>query len=153
MAWDYFLNQADADAYFTVERFITDLWVAANAATKEKAVTNGYNRIFYDPNYNLPTLATATAAQLVTLRKATGEMAYYILQHLDDEDRRKGIQAQGVIKADIVKEVYWEKMLTKLPVPQFVDALLDSFKDMQVVRKTDIDRDENESVDENVTDF
>ena len=153
MPWDYFTNQAQADAYFTVERLVTTLWDAAIAATKEKAVNNAYNRMFYDPNYNLPTLAAATPAQLVVLRKATGEMAYYILQHLDDEDRRKGIQAQGTIEAGIVKEVYWEEMLTTLPIPPFVAALLDDFKDMQVVRKTDIDRDENESVDENVTDF
>jgi hypothetical protein len=153
MAWDYFTNQADADAYFTNERFVTDLWDAANPANKEKAVTNGYNRMFYDPDYNLPTLANATADELVPLRKATGEMAYYILQHLDDEDRRKGIQAQGTIEAGIVKEKYWEDMLTTLPIPPFVAALLWQFKDTQVVRKTNIDRDENESVDENVTQF
>lgn len=153
MAWDYFLNQADADAYFTVERLVTTLWDAAAPAIKEKAVNHGYNRMFYDPDYNLPTLAAATAAELVVLRKATGEMAYYLLLNLADEDSRKGIQAQGTIEAGIVKEVYWEEMLTTLPIPPPVIALLDAFKDMQVVRKTDIDRDENESVDENVTDF
>jgi hypothetical protein len=153
MAWDYFLNQADADAYFTVERLVTTDWDALNAANKEKCVNFAYNRMFYDPTYSLPTLANATAAQLVVLRKATGELAYYVAQHLDDEDRRKGIQAQGVEEAGIVQEVYNEDMLMTLPYPPIVLAWLLPFKADRPIFKTDIDRDEDESVDENVTDF
>lgn len=153
MTWDYFLNQADADAYFTVERYETNLWDSLNAVQKEKAVNNAYNRMFYDPDYSLPTMAAATAVQLVILRKASGEMAQYIAQHIDDEDRRKGIQAQGTIRAGIVKEDYFADWLDKLPIPPFVAALLSSFSLLLGIQKTDIDRDEDESVDEDVTDF
>ena len=95
LQWDYFTGLADANLYFTEERLITSAWDALTDANKQKVVHFAYNRMFYDPDYSLPTLAAATAAQLIILRKATGEMAYYVAQHLDDEDRRKGIQAQA----------------------------------------------------------
>lgn len=153
MGWDYFLNQADADAYFTSERLETASWDALTPAEREKAVTFAYNRMFYDPTYSLPTLANASASQLVVLRKATGELAYYVAMHLDDEDRRKGIQAQGTIEAGIVQEKYWSEMMMSLPYPPIVLMWLQPFKADQPIFKTDIDRDEDESVDENVTDF
>jgi len=151
MAWDYFLNLADADSYFTVERLETASWDLLNAVTKEKCVNFSYNRLFYDDQFNLPTMAAATAPQLVILRKAIGEMAYYIALHLEDEDRRKGIQAQGTIEAGIVKEIYHADWLDKLPVPPFVLVLLAPFKANLPGYKCDIDRDENFSVDEDVT--
>ena len=85
---------------------------------------NAYNRIYYDSRYDVPTYAGATAAQLVILKKVNGEMAYYLAQHLDDEDRRMGLRNQGVIKAGIVKEDYKDDSI-ELPVPPFIDALLD----------------------------
>lgn len=154
MAFDYFLNLADANAYFTDERLVTTAWDALVAVgDKEKVVQMAYNRMFYDDAYSLPTMAAASAAQLVILRKATGELAYYLAQHVDDEDRRKGIQGQGVIKAGIVQEDYFSEMLMTLPYPPIVLAWLVQFKSDKPIFKTDIDRDENESVDENVTDY
>ena len=156
MAIGWFTNIADAEAYFTTDRLITTAWDAlADNATKTKAVINAYNRIYYDPRYDVPTYATATAAQLVILKKINGEMAYYLALHLADEDRRKGLQAQAVIKAGIVKEDYNKDDLMALPIPAFVDALLadEGFTTEKAFGMVDIARDEDESVDEKVDDF
>lgn len=153
MAIGWFVNLADADAYFITERLITTSWDALIAATKTKAVINAYNRIYYDPRYNVPTFAAATPAQKVVLRIVNGETAYYLAQHMEDEDRRLGLRAQGVTKAGIVKEEY--KDLLELPVPPFVDTMLEEagFVTEKAFGLVDIDRDENESVDEKVDDF
>lgn len=156
MSIGWFSNIADAEAYFTDERLITTSWDdLADNDTKTKAVKNAYNRIYYDPRYAVPTYAAATAAQLVILKKVNGEMAYYLAQHLEDEDRRKGLQAQAVIKAGIVKEDYNKDDLMALPVPPFVDALLEAegFTTGKVFGMVDIARDEDESVDTKVDDF
>lgn len=156
MSLGYFDNLAEATAYFTNERLITTAWDAlANDAVKTKAVTNAYNRIYYSPKYDVPTYADATAAQLVILKKVNGEMAYFLAQHLADEDRRKGLQAQGVTDAGIVKEKYDKDKLDELPIPPFVEALLadEGFMSEKAFGMVDIDRDENESVDTEVDDF
>lgn len=156
MSLGWFDDLDDAKAYFTTERLITTSWDAlSDDATKTKAVLNAYNRIFYDPKYSVPTYDDATAAQLVVLKKVNGEMAYYLAQHLEDEDRRKGLQAQAVKKASIVKEDYEKDMLGDLPVPPFVDAILDAkgFSTDKPFGMVDIDRDEDESVDTKVDDF
>lgn len=153
MSLGWFDDIADAKTYFTDERLITTSWDAlAGDATKTKAVLNAYNRIYYDPRYDVPTYTDATAAQLVILKKVNGEMAYYLAQHLEDEDRRKGLQAQAVSQAGIVKESYSEDDFMLLPVPPFVDILLDDFKTAKAFGMVDIDRDEDESVDEDVVD-
>lgn len=152
----WFDDLDDAKAYFTTERLITTSWDAlADDPTKTKAVINGYNRVFYDPRYDVPTYADASAEQLVILKKVNGEISYYLAQHLDDEDRRKGIQAQATITAGIVKEDYNPDDLMSLPVPPFVDAILDDagFLSEVAFGAVDINRDENESVDTKVDDF
>ena len=155
MAIGWFDNLVNAKAYFTVERLVTTAWDNLSTdALKTKAVINAYNRIYYDPRYGVPTYAGATAAQLVILKKVNGEMAYYLAQHLDDEDRRMGLRGQGVIKAGIVKEDYKDDLL-ELPVPPFIDALLDDegFVTEKAFGMVDIDRDEGKSVDVKVDDF
>jgi hypothetical protein len=64
------------------------------------------------------------------------------------------LRGQGVIKAGIVKEEYKENLL-ELPVPPFIDALLDDegFTTEKGFGMVDIDRDESKSVDEKVDDF
>ncbi len=156
MSVGWFDDLDDAKAYFTTERLITTSWDdLAEDATKTEGVINGYNRVFYDPRYAVPTYADASAEQLVILKKVNGEIAYYLAQHLDDEDRRKGIQAQATIKAGIVKEDYNPDDLMSLPVPPFVDAILDDGGFLSEVSfgVVDIDRDENESANTKVDDF
>lgn len=154
MSIGWFDDLANANAYFTTERLITTAWVAlTDDALKTKAVKNAYNRIYHDPRYAVPTYAAATAAQLVVLKIVNGEMAYYLAQHMEDEDRRQGLRAQGVIKAGIVEEEYKDSL--ELPIPPFIDALLDDegFVTAKAFGMVDIDRDEDKSVDTKVDDY
>lgn len=150
----WFDDLADANSYFTSERLETDAWDALTDPNKTKAVENGYNRIFYHEDFypHLPTYAAATAAQLVILKKANGEMAYYLAEHLDDEDTRKGLQAQAVTDAGVVKEKYHKDLLYDLPLPPFVISLLKTLKDAKRFYLIDIDRDEDESVNTDTVD-
>jgi hypothetical protein len=160
MAIGWILDLSSAEDYFEDERLETAAWDAVRAVDSagikvEKALLNAFNRIYYDSAYPLlpDGYATASAAQRVVLRKAQCEMAYYLCIHLADEDRRKGLQAQGVIKAGIVQEDYYADWLAKLPVPPFVDSLLAEFKDTHHIFAANIERDENRSAKEKVHDF
>jgi len=154
MSLGWFDDLSDANDYFESERLETSAWDAlTDDKKKSAAVTMAYNRIYYDPRYNVPTYANATASQLIILKKVNGEMAYYLAQHLADEDRRKGLEAQGVTDAGIVKEKYSKDDLMSLPVPPFVDTLLNDFKTAKAFGVVDIDRDEDEKADEDVVDL
>ncbi len=149
----WLVNAAEAQNYFDTERLRIDCWdyIGAESAgtfLQGKVLLNAYNRLFYDPRFSLPTFVAATAAELVILVKAQCEMAYYLCCHLRDEDRRKGLQAQAVIKAGIVKEDYYAPMLMGLPIPPFVLALLAPWKKAKHYLVTDIDRDEDLCVDD-----
>lgn len=153
-----YVSLAEADLYFAT-RLSADAWTtipSTSGRVKETAaLTTAYDRLFYSGLFNLPTFSAATAAQLVTLQKAQCEMALYMLIHLADEDRRKGLQAQGVTTAGIVKEQYAESNLNYLPIPPFVAGLLEEFSTAATCPfyAVDIDRDENKGVNEDVTDF
>jgi len=153
MSLGWFDDLTDAKAYFSTERLVTTSWDAMIDALKTKAVTNAYNRIFYNSKYDVPTYAAATAAQLIVLKKVNGEMAYYLAQHLEDEDRRMGLRAQGVTKAGIVEEEYKDDI--ELPIPPFIDDILEEegFTTEKAFGMVDVDRDEDKSVDEKVDKF
>jgi len=121
---------AEAVSYFANERFDTTHWDAiATDDLKNKVLNMAYNRILYHPDLSgIPEAGSETTVQAIILIKAQCEMAYYLALHLADEDRRKGLQAQAVIEAGIVKEKYWTEMLDNLPVPPFILILLDGFK-------------------------
>jgi len=146
MSLGWFSGLPEADLYFTDERLETNSWDLLTNAQKTKAVVNAYNRIYYSGLYNVPTYLAATAAQLQILKRANGEMAYYLAIHLADEDRRKGIQVQGTIQAGIVQESYDSNWLQKLPIPPFVNALLKAFIKVKALKIVDLERDENYDV-------
>ena len=152
-----YLTIAAADAYFSTRLFSTawtSIPVDSGNVKKTAALTTAFDRLFYCGLFSLPTLAAATADQLVILKKAQCEFSLYLLQHLADEDRRKGIQAQGVTVAGIVKEQYAEADLTTLPIPPIVSKMLDaagfSAPAIAPFYAVDIDRREDESVDTSV---
>lgn len=125
-----YINIIDADIYFST-RLSADAWTSivktSGDPIKTAALQTAYDRLFYSGLFGLPPLALATAAQLVILQKFQCEMALYMLIHLAGEDRRKGLQAQGVIQAGVVKETYSDADLNKLPIPAFVSAGLAAF--------------------------
>lgn len=150
----WFDNLADAKIYFSTERLVTTAWDAlSDPGGMTKAVTNAYNRIFYSSKYDVPTYDAATPTQLIVLKKVNGEMAYYLAQHLEDEDRRMGLRAQGVTKAGIVEEEYKDDI--ELPIPPFIDDILEEedFTTEKAFGMVDIARDEDESVDTKVDKF
>lgn len=148
MSIGYFADLADAEDYFGLERLESECWddlgSGSGGGLKDRVLINAYNRIFYDSRWSLPTYASASATALVRLRKANGEMAYYLCQHLADEDRRKGIQAQGVIEAGVVKEKYSEAKLDSIPVPPFVVELLSPWTTTKRFGAVKLDRDEED---------
>jgi hypothetical protein len=146
----WFVDVTEANDYFTDERLETECWDGLGSGSgipyKDKVLLQAYNRLYYDPRWTLPTYAQATAADLVILTKAQAEEAYYLCVHLEDEDRRKGLEAQGVIKAEIVKEWYDPNRLDDLPVPAAVQALLYPWLvDYNEFGIVDIGRNENKS--------
>jgi len=144
----------EAELYFTDERLRKPHWTAlADDDEKNTALNMAYNRIHYCTDYATPEVGEETDPEKIILIKAQSEMAYYIALHLADEDRRKGLQAQAVIQAGIVKETYDKDKLKEIPIPAAVDALLEPFKTEEAMAIIDIDRDEDESVDEKVDDF
>lgn len=151
MAYGWIENVAEADTYFLKKRLRTTSWDILTNAEKEKDLYHSHNRILHDSRLNIP--SSPTAAQLVKLKLGQLEYGYYLAQHLNDEDRRMGLQAQHVQRAGIVEETYDKDRLDDLPVPQFVVAILDEFVKAVVFVAMDIDRDEEESVNEDVTDL
>ena len=153
MAQQGWASPAEGDNYFLMERSVTDLWDAlADDAAKNKVLNASYNRLYYHPEIAVPEAGDETAAQLVVLIKAQSEMAYYLLMHLEDQDRRKGIQVQGVTTAGIVKEVYDKDRAEEVPIPPIVWALLDAFVDRPSMAVVDLGRDEDEDFDYNAVD-
>jgi len=151
------LTVVEATTYFST-RLNSDLWTAATAGEKTAALTTSYNRIRYLKDYSIP--SSPTVAQEAVLADAECELAYYMLIHLEDEDRRKGLQAQGVAGAGVVKEVYSRfgsdaVAPTDIPLPPIVLQMLDSFAAYKNTPfySVDIDRDEDEAVSEDVTEF
>jgi len=155
----YFSTLAEAATYFSTERLETSAWDAlTTTSTKDEktaCLTQAFNRIYYSQEFILPKPADATADELVTLKKAQAEMAYYLAEHLADEDTRKGLQAQGVQAAGAVKETYETGSGDKTPIPPAVRDLLTGWWSGTDVpfHAVDIDRDEDYSVDEDVTDL
>lgn len=151
----YFFDLAEAEDYFLTERLDSEAWddlVGVSPKNEKEAVlTQAFNRIIRSPLFTVPAPADADSAELEVLRTAQAEYAYYLAVHLRDEDRRKGIQAQGVVEAGIVKEKYSEGMLDLTPVPQFVrDLLTDFATPVKHFVAVDIERDEGRPAAEDV---
>ena len=155
MAFGWFVDLTDANDYFTDERLVTESWDDLSNSQKQKVLVQAYNRIYYSREFIVPTYLEATAADLVVLRKANGEFAYYLALHLDDEDRRKGIQAQATVEAGVVKEKYKDTALYDTPIPQFVRDLLCGYLAGVDTNfgAVDLERDEEESVNTKVHEF
>lgn len=137
-----------ANEFFDVERLGTAAWDSLSSTDREKCIWNAYNRINNSPRYSIP--AAPTAAQLVKLAYAQCEMAYYLAVEYGSEDARKALQAQGVVSAGIVKEVYDKDKLDKLPFPPAVEEILIDFFEMGAMSMIPIDRDEDKDMSEDV---
>ena len=147
MSWGWFANAAAVDVYY-VTRAGAEAWagvVTITAAQKEALHTTAYNRILYSKLFNLP--AAPTAAELLVLQMAQAEYAWHLYYHITPGDRRKGIQAQGVIKAGVVKEDYYAEMLQEQDFPATVMDILDGWADADgYFGSADITREDDEEI-------
>jgi hypothetical protein len=159
MSIGWVTDVAAANTHFLTKRFRSPAWdalvVASGGRDEKTAVLNmAYDRLRFCVDFDeIP--ATPTAAQLEKLQLAQYETAYYLAQHLADEDLRKGIQAQGVKVAGIVNEQYADVDLSELPLPPIVFDLMAEFSSAQNAKPfyaIEIGRDENKDIDEDVTD-
>lgn len=151
MAIGWFADLTAANTYFTDERLRTDKWDALTDANKTKAIKNAYNRIYYSKEFDVPTYAAATTAQLAILSRANAELAYYLIVHQTDEASRRGLQAQGVNEAGIIKEKYDLDKAEKVAIPAEVKDMLEDFETIEYMGGTAIGRDEDEDLDNDPT--
>lgn len=152
-----YISVAAADTYFSTRLSATP-WTSIGSESgdpmKTAALQTAYDRLFFSGLFNLPVFSVATAAQLEVLTRAQCEMALYMLIHLADEDRRKGLHAQGVKEAGVVKEVYSETNLMTIPIPPVVAGMLEAggFSGAPApFYAQEVARDEDEAVDTNVS--
>ncbi len=159
MSIGYYDDVAEAETYFLAERLETAAWdalvVSSTKNEKSACLAQAFNAIFYSQEFTLPPLASATAEELVRLKKAQAEMAYYLAEHLADQDTRLGLQIQGVRAAGAVSETYKDGAGATTPIPPAVRDLLQGWwaGTDTPIHVVDIDRDEDYSVDEDVTDL
>ena len=132
----------DANTYFTTRagKAMT-VWPTLTDPVKQSYLTTSYKQISRDPQWSIP--ASPAAAQLILLQDAQCELSWHFHIHINDQDRRKGIQAQGVIEADVVGEVYEKDYMDKVSYPAYVKKLLDGFDTHVSFGVTEIGRDEN----------
>lgn len=151
MSFTDWLSIADAVTFFNL-RYGAEAWAALTEAQQTKLLTTAYNRIINDPRWTLPT--TPTAEQKAKLAYCTELLAWYMYIHIEDEDRRKGLQSQGVVSAGIVQESYDKDMLTKTPLPSEVKDILDGMftSTRKPFYSKNIDRKEPVGADQNVAD-
>ena len=156
MAIGWFADLAAADTLLDLEWMDHDAWTdLATNAIRTACLYQAYNRLYYSKEFILPTYADATVDDLVVLTKAQAEMALYLALHINDESRRKGLQAQATTDAGVVKEKYDKDLLLSTPLPPFVRDLLCAYLagDDTQFGAIDLCRDEEESVDTKICDF
>jgi len=133
MATTYgWVTEAEADAYFASRYGASDFW--ASGADKDGALETAYNQL---NNSGLFTLPDTTVD---AMKQAQYEQALFVIIHMEDFDRRGGLQAQGVIEAGIVKEKYNYK--PTFPICPMAKQLLESYSDIRALQIPNITRDE-----------
>ena len=159
MAIGWVSDLDSAESYFLNERVTSPYWDALTTVSggrdqKTAALKMAYNRLRFCKDFEIPT--TPTTDQSERLKIAQCETAYYLAQHLKDEDARKGLHAQGVVGSNIVGETYVRLtsdslQIMDIPLPPIVYQLLEDMKVVEVpFHAVDIDRREDESVDTSV---
>lgn len=157
MAIGWVSDIAAANTFFLTKRLESAAWdaletVPAGGKDKKSAVLYmAYDRLRFFKDFDLiPT--SPTAAQLEKLQLAQYETAYYLALHLADEDRRKGLHAQGVVGANIVGETYVRLAsdtmdLKDVPLPPIVFDIMSEFSSSASAAPfyvASVDRDEDD---------
>ena len=155
----YFTDLSEAELYFEEERIDSAAFDdlpedSTDGFKRTAALTQAFNRIFYSSEFDVPEPADADSDELPKLKKAQAEFALYLAIHVRDEDVRKGLQAQGVIEAGVVKEKYAESFMAKTPIPPFVyDLLKDFLKVYPSAAAVNLGRDQNRSAGDKIKSY
>lgn len=129
---------AEADTYFSSRLGSSEHW--CSGAEKETALITAYNQLNGCGLFSFP----ADVAQV--MKNAQCEQALFLLIHVEDIDRRKGLQAQGVTAAGIVKETY-KGEIDEIPIcVNAKNFLKDYAVEGKDIYATDLSRDEDEDV-------
>lgn len=137
----------DADTFFlTRAGEARTVWPGLSDDEKQSYLTTSYNRLKYDGRWSIP--SSPTPEQLEILQLAQMELSWYFYIHINDEDRRMGLQAQNVIEADIVGETYERGDFTLVPYPPIIGGILEDFETLTYFDATEIGRDENKDIDD-----
>lgn len=123
MALGWFADLAALNVFQAAQPDAT-AWAALSIAQQTAYALAAYDRIRTSPRFTIPAVPSSSQTEL--LQMAQGYTALYMMRHLADENLRMGLQAQGVIKADIVGEEYSLSAATGLPI--IVTGLLQSMK-------------------------
>jgi hypothetical protein len=137
------ISQTDADTYMAERIGAATYWVSAG---KESALITAYRQLSMNPSYSFP---TATTSITTAMKYAQCEQALFLIQFSDEILHRKGLQAQGVVSAGIVKEQYDQNKIDELPICQMAKNMLKSFEVDTGLAISDLERDETLDVDGN----
>jgi hypothetical protein len=103
------ISRDDANIYFGTRISSAD-WAAAADADKDKALQTAFRQIKYNTDYEIPSETSDN------LKYAQCEQAVFLIKFATAISYRKGLQAQGVTAAGIVKETYSEAKLDELAI-------------------------------------
>ena len=109
--------------------------------TKEASLITAFNILM---NCGLFSIGADSTSEVV--KQAQCEMAIFLLHHGEDIDGRKGLQAQGVLSANILGETYDKDSLSKIPIPPIVSGLLNDCRTEHSTFISEVERDEEEDI-------
>lgn len=135
-----YVTPAEAEAYLGLRFGADEFWT--NTINKPAALVTAY-RLIAESGYfdNLPTTSNTS------MKNAQCEMALFLAMEGGDILRRKGLQAQGVLSAGIVKEVYDKNIRDQISFPPEVLRLLNDYCTKRGnAHVFEIDRDDDEDV-------
>lgn len=131
----------EADDYFSGRLGSLEHWTAElSTAIKEAALITAYHQLNDCGFFSFPSDTTDK------MKNGQCEQALFLLMYIEDIDRRKGLQVQGVTAAGIVKEKYG-KGLNKVPICiNAKNFLVDYSAEGRDIYAIDLARDEEEDV-------
>lgn len=133
------ISEEDANIYLEDRLDASEYW--ASGVEKDKALITAYRQLNGCGYFEFP----STSSQV--MKDAQCEQALFLLIHQKDIDKRKGLQAQGVVSAGIVKEGYDRDMLMKVPIAPIVTQMLEDYSaEGKPLYASDLKRDEEEDV-------
>src|SRR6185503_7566388 len=134
---------AEADAYMSLRVGAKAHWT--DEVNKAACLVTGYKQIKRNPRFSLPDPADDN------VKDAQMEQALFLAVHAADIISRKGLQAQGVNAAGIVKATYDMAFAKEMPfAPEVLTLLEDYARAGDGIYIASLERDEEEDAGETI---